>query len=113
MRNLGTAAAAREMAHRLQSEDLARDFLLGLVESPAREAALEQMTELLRDPDFPVSTRFLCAISFVALGPDRTAHTPDQQEALKARFRDELRSALKDKRGKALVESTRTAESVQ
>ena len=80
---------------------------------PAREAALEQMTGLLRDPDFPVSTRFLCAISFVALGPDRTAHTPDQQEVLKARFRDELKSALKDKIGKALVESTRTAESVQ
>jgi hypothetical protein len=113
VRNLGTAAAAHEMAHRLQSQDLAYDFLLGLVESPAREAALEQMEGLLRDPDFPVSSHFLCAVSFVALGPDRTTQTADRQKDLQAHFRDELRSALKNKRGKAQVESTRTAGSMQ
>jgi hypothetical protein len=113
VRNLGTPAAAGEMAHRLQSEDLAYYFLFGLIESPARESALEQMQGLLRDADFPVSNRFLCAMAVVALGPDRTAQTTDQKKALQARFRDELRAALKDKRGKALVESTKTAESVQ
>ncbi len=113
VRNLGTPAAGREMAHRLQSEDLASYFLLGLIESPAREAALEQMGGLLRDPDFPVSNRFLCAMALVALGPDRTAQTTDQKKALEVGFRDELRAALKDKRGKALVESKKTAEVVE
>jgi len=113
VRNLGTPAAAREMAHRLKSEDLTHDFLLGLVESPAREAALEQMEGLLRDPDFPVSNRFLCAMSLVALGPERLAYTTDRQKALEARYREELRSALKNKRGKALVVSTTTTGSVQ
>jgi hypothetical protein len=44
IRFLGTAAAAREMAHRVNDEDC----LLGLAASPAREAALDEMNKLLQ-----------------------------------------------------------------
>jgi len=107
VRYLGTPAAAREMAGRL-NYDLAHQFLLGLVESPAREVVLKQMEELLADRDFPVNDSFLCAMSFIALGPDRTAQTAAEQKMLQRRFRDELRLALNNKEGVALTVSTAT-----
>ena len=101
LRYLGTPAAARELARQLKSNDLTfhHGFLSGLVQSPARDAVLKQMEGLLADRNFPVDDHFPCAMSFVALGSDRTAQTAVQQKALEARFRDELRSALKYKQG--------------
>ena len=101
LRYLGTPAAAREMVRWLKSDDLTSSaaVLRGLVASPAREPVLDQMKALLVDPDFKVDDHFLCAISYVALGPDRSAQTKDQLQALAANFRNQLRSALKTKRG--------------
>ncbi len=113
VRYLGTAAAAREMAQRTNSGDVAFDFLLGFVSSPAREAVLDQMKALLVDPDFPVYEQDLCGMSVVALPPDATDQVAAEQRALEARFRDELRAALKNKRGRALEVSTYTVNSIR
>jgi hypothetical protein len=114
LRYLGTAAAMREMAHRFGSDDYTYECLLGLVGSPARRAALDQMSKLLADdPYFPVDGQFLCAISVVALPQDSTEGLAPQHKALEIRFRDELRAALKNKRGRALAVSKETVGSVQ
>ena len=114
LRYLGTPAAARELARQLKLEDLTfhHRFLSGLVQSPARHAVVEEMEGLLADRDFPVDDHFLCAMSFVALGSDRTDQRAVQQKTLEAAFRDQLRSALQNKRGQALAVSTKTANSM-
>jgi hypothetical protein len=109
LRYLGTPDAARAMAQRLKSNDLAEDLLLGLVESPARETVLEQMRALLVEPDFPVTDWFLCATAYVARPRDATIASKDQLEPLESLFRDQLRLVLQNKRGQALTVSTKTA----
>jgi hypothetical protein len=115
LRYLGTSAAARELARQLKSEDLTfhHGFLSGLVQSPSRDAVLKEMEGLLADRDFPVDDHFLCAMSSVAVGPDRTDQRAADQKTLEARFRDELRSALKYKQGRALAVSAATANSAR
>jgi len=106
---LGTAAAAREMGRRYQ--DWAHDFLLELVESPARDAAFDQMTALFVNPYFPVNSQFICGMSVASVLPELTDKTSAQRMAAEARFREELSSALKDKQGQALATSTETVQS--
>lgn len=115
LRFLGTVGAAHEMARWLNSGDLTSSgsFLVGLAISPEREVALDEMKALLVDPKFPVYEPDICAMSLLALGPDRTAQTSVEQKTLQDRFRDELRSALKNKQGRALEVSTATANSVR
>jgi hypothetical protein len=101
------------LARQLKSEDptFHHGFLSALMESPARDAVLKEMEGLLADRDFPVDDHFLCAMSFVVLGSDRTDQRAVQQKTLEATFRDQLRSALQNKRGQALAVSTKTANS--
>lgn len=67
LRYLETPAAAVELAKRLDDNDTSGDFAFGLMGSPAHDAALHEMERLLDDPDFPVQSRFLTALSVVAL----------------------------------------------
>jgi hypothetical protein len=109
LRYLDTPAAAREMGKRIKGHEAAAsfEFILGLASSPAREDALEALKALLVDPNFPVFPLDLCAIAFVALPQDATS-SKDAFEASESRFRDVLRSALANKQGHALEQSTIT-----
>jgi hypothetical protein len=108
LRYLGTPAAVREMGKRIKGHEAASfEFILGLASSPAREDALEALKALLVDPNYPVFPLDLCAIAFVALPQDATS-SKDALEASESRFRDALRSALANKQGHALEQSTIT-----
>ena len=104
LRYLGTAAAAREMAHRVQ--DL--DCRLGLAGSPARDAGLDEMKRLLRDPNVAIDGGFLDILSVLAL-PDGPGQRWKDRQELENGFRQELISLLALKRGAALATSTKTA----
>ncbi len=110
LRYLGTAAAAREMARRLlpNERNWADDYRLGLIASPAREAALDEMRALLADPDFPVSGLFLETMSIVALPADTADDAREQRQEIEIRFRQELATALGTKRNEALTVSKDT-----
>ena len=110
LRYLGTAAAAREMARRLlpNESNWTNDYRLGLVASPAREAALDEMRALLADPDFPVSGLFLNTMSIVALPADAAGDVRAQRKELDTRFQQELFTALGTKRNEALTVSQDT-----
>jgi len=108
LRYLGTPAAAREMADRLNEPDLSWDYVLGIAGSPAREAALEEMRSLLRDPDFPISDQFLSTMAIAALPAHATGDVPAQRDALETRFRQELAAVLATKRNGALAVSADT-----
>ncbi len=108
MRYLGTPAAAREMARRLNDQNAAYEFKLGLASTPAREAALKSLDELLTDPDFPVNGLFLDTMSLVALPAEETPNRPAEREELEAKFRRQLIDALGRKRGAALALSAYT-----
>lgn len=114
LRYLGTPAAVREIVRWLKSDDLTSSgsFLLGLVASTARELVLDQMKALLVDPDFPVFEQDLCSTALLSVPPG-ISEMKAQLDALKASFRDELRSALKNKRGNALEVSTFTVNTPQ
>ena len=70
LRYLGTEAAAREMARGLSDQN-AFQYKLGLASTPAKDAAMKIMHELLEDPDFPVNGLFLDTMSVVALPPGK------------------------------------------
>jgi len=108
LRYLGTPAAAREMARRLNDQNAAYEFKLGLASTPAREAALKSLDELLNDPDFPVNGLFLDTMSLVALPAEETPNRPAEREELEAKFRGQLIDALGRKRGAALATSAYT-----
>jgi hypothetical protein len=101
LRYLGTVGAAQEMARRLIGDDWAWDFEAGLIGSPARTAALDEMKKLLVDPNFPVTDSFLGTMSILAL-PDATAEgLPDKREAAEKEFREQLTAVIDQKKGKA------------
>jgi hypothetical protein len=110
LRYLGAAAAAREMARRLlpNESNWTNDYRLGLVASPAREAALDEMRALLVDPDFPVSGLFLNTMSIVALPADAAGDVGAQRKELENRFLEQLVAALGTKRNEALTVSQDT-----
>jgi hypothetical protein len=110
LRYLGTAAAAREMARRLlpNERNWADDYRLGLIASPVREAALDEMRALLADPDFPVSGLFLNTMSIIALPADAAGDVRAQRKELDTRFQQELFTALGTKRNEALTVSKDT-----
>jgi hypothetical protein len=102
LRYLGTPVAAREMARRLtDDDDWASDFMFGLVGSPARDTGLREMKMLLIDPHFPASSRFLRTMAVMTLDPNATGDLLAQREEAEARFRQQLKSALKGKKGQA------------
>jgi len=108
LRYLGTPVAAGEMARRLNDQTGAYEYKLGLASTPAREAALKSLDELLNDPDFPVNGLFLDTMSLVALPAEETPNRPAEREALEAKFRRQLIDALSRKRGAALALSAYT-----
>ena len=108
LRYIGTPAAAREMARGLTEPSFAFQFKLGLASTPARDAAMKSLDELLNDPDFPVNGNFLDTMSLVGLPPGKTDHRPEERVELETKFRTQLIAALGRKRGAALAVSAYT-----
>ena len=108
LRYLGSADAAREMARRITGSEWDWNFEAGLVGSPARSVGLEEMEKLLIDPNFPVTDRFLGTMSVLALPEDVVDNVPAQREKAEAQFRQDLISAIGQKRGAALAVSNNT-----
>jgi hypothetical protein len=108
LRALGTADAARFLARQYRGElhPFDREALLGLLGSPNRQAGVEEMHGLLRDPDFPVTDSFLQAMAVLDTPPPE-ATWPFIRARL-ARLRDQLSDMLPAKRGQALVTSRQT-----
>ena len=107
LRYLGTPAAARELARRLNEPGCSSDCRFGLIGSPARAAGLDEMRRLLVDPEFPVDSSFLSTMSVAGLTSD-SGDLPAQRQQLETAFRQELASALGAKRGPALAVSVNT-----
>lgn len=65
LRFLDTAAATREMARRFRGTDSACEFeyYIGLVGTPHRALAVEEMEKMLAEPEFPVTSSFISALS--------------------------------------------------
>jgi len=108
LRYLGTADAARDMASRIDGGNSDWEFEAGLLGSPARAAGLEEMKRLLVKPDFPVTGRFLSAMSVLALPEDATDNVPAQREQAETQFRQELISSIGQKQGAAKAVSNST-----
>ncbi len=108
LRYLGTPEAAREMARRITGTVSDWDFAAGVMGSPARSVALEEMKKLLVDPNFPVSGRFLGTMSVLALPDGIVDNIPEEREKIETQFRQELVSALPQKQGAALAVSNNT-----
>ena len=108
LRYLGTAAAAKEMADRMNDAECGSDCKFGLIGSPERAAGLDEMRRLLADPEFPVDNQFLDTMSVVGLPADATGDLPTQRQQLEAAFLRDLVSALGTKRGPALAVSADT-----
>lgn len=108
LRYLGSANAAREMAHRLTGSDSDWDFEAGLAGSPDRSAGLEEMKKLLVDPSFPVTGRFLSTMSVLTLPEGSVDNVAAQRQQAEAELRQELISAMGQKRGTARAVSNST-----
>ena len=108
LRYLGSAGAAKEMAHRMTGSSMDWDFEAGLVGSPERGIALEEMKKLLVEPSFPVTGGFLSTMSILSLSEDIVDDVPEKREEAEAEFRRELISAIGQKRGMALAVSSNT-----
>jgi hypothetical protein len=109
LRYLGTPAAGGELAKRLDDSDTSGDFAFGLIGSPSHDAALREMEHLLADPEFPVQSRFISALSVVALDPGAVSpDLPDQRSTLEAQYRDQLALLLDSKRGRGQSVSANT-----
>jgi hypothetical protein len=112
LRYLGSAAAAKELARHLRGAENGFDFdcLFGLVGTPQREVARNELRRLLSDPDHPVTDLFLATMSTVALNPDETPEVLRvQHEENDKAIRADLVDNLSGKRGNALAISLFTA----
>ena len=107
LRYLGSEAAARELARRMRGPDEPFEFMFGLVGSPAKDAGLDEMQDLLVSAGFPVTNLFLRTMSVLAVTPGGS-DLPAQREGLEARFRQDLIAALGSKQGEALAISANT-----
>jgi hypothetical protein len=111
LRYLGSADAAKEMARHMRGDENQVDWncMFGLVGSPNRLAGLTEMKQLLIDPDFPVGSMFLTAMSVVPLDPTESpeALRPERDANLKD-ARSMLMGAISTKRGKAMAVSVAT-----
>ena len=108
LRYLGTASAAREMARGLNDQSAGFQFKLGLAGTPARDAALKYMDELINDPDFAINGLFLDTMSLVALPAEKIDNRAAERAELEEEFRRQLIDVLARKRGEALAVSAYT-----
>jgi len=108
LRYLGTAGAAQEMARGLTDQNAAFQYKLGLASTPAQEAALKILDELLHDPDFPINGIFLDTMSLVALPAGKIENRAERRTQLEAEFRRQLIDTLGRKHGSALAVSAYT-----
>jgi hypothetical protein len=107
LRYLGSAGAARELARHLTGTKWDWDFTAGLVGSPAKDTALEEMKRLV-DPDFPVTDRFLTAMSVIEVSDDAGDARPAERDEAEQQFRQLLTSAIDGKRGWARAVSVKS-----
>ena len=106
LRYLGTEEAARELATRLRGNDNNTDFecMLGLVGSPHRGAGLEEMNQLFKNPDFPVTDLFLITMSLLPLNSSESPEALQSKiETNRKILNERLMNVLVHKRGKALA----------
>ncbi len=108
LRYLGSKEAARELARHLRGDNSNTDWqcMFGLIGSPHREAGLQEMNNLLEDPEFPVTGMFLDTMAILQLDPSENPQSLRQQrqENLQA-FRQTLAQDISLKTGKALAVS--------
>jgi hypothetical protein len=104
LRYLGTEAAAREMAHYTQDPDCR----LGVIGSPFRSAAVQEMRKLLRDPGTSIDHQFLDTLTLLSIPDTPGNHTQDFTQ-ISSHLQEELLQAISLKRGEALMASVRTA----
>ncbi len=106
VRYLGTAEAAKELARRFRGEDTHADFecMFGLIGSLHRDVALSEMQRLLNDPDHPVSSTFLYALTILMRSRNQSPETAFEEDRInRATVQRELLAAVSQKRGKALA----------
>lgn len=108
LRALGTADAARFLARHYRGDvyPLDREVLLGLLGSPNKQAGIEEMQGLLRDPDFAVTPPCLEALALLSAPPPESGR--NSIAAGLPALRRELFDALPAKRGGALATSKQT-----
>ncbi len=108
LRALGTADAARFLARHYRGDvyPLDREVLLGLLGSPNKQAGIEEMHRLLRDPDFAVTPPFLEALALLSAPPPEPGR--NSVDAGLPALRRELSDALPAKRGLAFATSRQT-----
>jgi hypothetical protein len=112
LRYLGSPAAAKELARHLRGAEHGFDFdcMFGLVGSPQREVARNELRRLLSEPDHPVTDLFLSALATVSLNPDQAPEVLRvQREENCQAIRADLVDSLSRKRGNALAISLFTA----
>jgi hypothetical protein len=115
LRFLDTKEATRELARRLRGENVEddRQYVLGLVGSPERDTAREEMHRLIREPDFPVMQEFLGALAELSNGGENSIQIAGFQVHGEVIPQDDgLLDALPQKRGKAAAVSLATALSL-
>ena len=107
LRHLNSPESTRELARRLRGENAPTDYecLEGLLTSSSRAVAIDEVNRLLADPGFPVSERFLDALTSLSIPID--APRDEHQKAVAA-SRRQLSSQLANKRGAALAVSLQT-----
>jgi hypothetical protein len=99
IRYLGTSAAAQEMARRLDDPEQFQ-FMLGLIATPTREAAVAAVQRVLNDPLAPVSSALIHTLSRLTLtetGQNQTSELTEKN----TRPLNSLIVALAGKRGAA------------
>jgi hypothetical protein len=106
IRYLGTAAAAEEMARRL-NDPAQFQFMLGLVASPAHDAAVAALERALNDPLAPISSTLIYTLSRLSSSgvAQRDMNALNEQHA---HVVDQLIAALGHKRGEAQAVSAFT-----
>jgi hypothetical protein len=107
LRHLDTPESTKELARSLRGENVPidRECLQGLLTSPAREVAIDEVNRLLAQPDFPVSERFLEAFCWLLVIPDfgQWPQRGSEYQRAMATARQQLTNQLAKKSGYALA----------
>jgi hypothetical protein len=99
IRYLGTPAAAQEMAGRLDDPEQFQ-FMLGLIATPAHEAAVASVERVLSNPLAPIGSTLIYTLSRLTLGDAAQAQASELNEK-QTNALNSLMVALAEKRGTA------------